>query len=456
MNHVMSYREVLDNCKMNRFHWYVVLLAGLGGFADFYNISGVIAGGSLSIESGFGVGTSSYALMVALTNVVMLVGALGYGLLGDKFGRRWLFTVDLLSMLVFSVISYFASTFTEFVVLRLLVALAIGGDYPAVLPLVTEFSPKKDRGKLLLIFWVITNMGELVGYFVAWYFVLNIGANLAMERIMILTGFIPIILGIVLRTKAPDSPRWLYRKRKFKDLQEAVRKASGVTISIEDLQIERDSVKEKKEDILPEGFSKRHAIYMALLIVVPLFLVAEGVGIGVYYYPTLFRSLHVSKVNSILYEAILFSPFIPITILAAYVTDKIGRANTVLAGIIPSIIGFVLIIFFHTVDDLLVIILLLISWMGLSEEPLISLASEIFPTFLRSFATGIQTSAWRMGFLATSFILPPLLLLAGISGMYLVESILFTAAGCIVMFLLKPTGRIARKSLEEITRELGK
>ncbi len=158
-------------------------------------------------------------------------------------------------------------------------------------------------------------------------------------------------------------------------------------------------------------------------------------------------------VTSLLYEAVLFAPYIPLTVLAAFITDKIGRINTILLGLIPTIIGYILIIFFHSVGDLLLIILLLSSWISLSEVPLVSIASELFPTFLRSLTSGLQTSAWRLGFILTSIILPVLLISVGVGGMYLVESIMLIAVACVLLFMLKPQARVEKKSLEEISEK---
>lgn len=447
-----GYTQYFDNAKPNRAHWFIIIILGLGGFADFFNVSGVIAGGSLSMEAAFHVGTSSYALIVALTNVFMLIGALVIGFFSDKLGRRKLFTIDLLVMFIFTFISIFSTNFTEFLVTRTIVSFVIGGDYATAFPLISEFAPKLRRGKFLMIFWLLTNIGELVGYITAWILDVNFGLSLTMIRLIIIVGIIPIILSLILRTIGlPESPRWLFKKGKFDELAKVIKDVTGNTVITDELNKKVLGPNNKQVKKMHEMGS---IVFLAIIIAIPLFVVANSTGIMVYYYPVIFTFLHVNKIEAILFEAILFIPSVLIVSFSIYFLDKIGRFLTVSIGMILTIIGYLLIYLLHpSIVGLLLILLLLVPWIGLAEGPLIAVASEIFPTQSRSLFSGVQTASWRLGFVALSYTLPLLIVAVGVGGMYAIESIFLIIALIIMIIFFRPRIKIKNKSLEEIEQE---
>lgn len=153
-------------------------------------------------------------------------GALGFGPLGDKFGRKYIYQLDMIIYAVAAILLAF--TFSIYWALPLygLIGIAVGADVPTSWSLISEFSPKNQRGKLMTItnvMWYVAVLVELGIAIVLW----NTG--------MILFRLIWLMLGVVaiiawfLRRNLAESPRYDALsghsekiKKTIKDLGQAV------------------------------------------------------------------------------------------------------------------------------------------------------------------------------------------------------------------------------------------
>ncbi|HYC11116.1 MAG TPA: MFS transporter [Nitrososphaerales archaeon] len=445
--------DVLDKARLRPYHWYLVITAAIGGFSDFYNVAGVTTGSSFGILAYFNVTAAAYSAVVLYMNFGILLGALIFGVLVDRYGRKLLFTIDLMMMGVFVALNIFATTFPVYVALRLLVGFSVGGDYPAVIPLVTEFSPKLKRGMMIMIFWLVTAAGQLMGYIMGWALTSSL-AGATEWRVMTATGLIPIAVGIVLRIKAPESPRWLLKKGRIADLQKVIRSVTGSTLDSSALTQEavgQGPPTAKGRSALSLFLSKR-SLGIATLCFASLMLVAVSAGLGTYYYPFILASYNISAANSLLYTGLLFAPGMLVMLSGAFFIDKLGRMNTVFFSILAGGFSSFLIYEFHSsIVPLIAIVVLVGSWGGLAEVPLISIGAEIFPTALRGFVSGLQTTAWRVGFIVIALVEFALISSFGVGGLFFFVGALQFLAAAIVLGIRHFT-KIENVSLEEASQ----
>ena len=139
-----------------------------------------------------------------------VTGALGFGWITDRFGRRFVFYVTLIVYLAGVLLSAFAWDFWSFAVFRMITGLGIGGEYAAVNSAIDELIPAKYRGRIDLIvngsFWLGAAGGALASPFlldqnifpanIGWRLGFGIGGALGLSILM-------------LRRFVPESPRWL-------------------------------------------------------------------------------------------------------------------------------------------------------------------------------------------------------------------------------------------------------
>jgi MFS family permease len=201
----------LDRLSWNRFHTLIIAALGITWVLDGLEVtlagalSGALKESPVLRFSNTDIGIAGTAYLVGA-----VLGALFFGWLTDRLGRKKLFFITLAVYLVATALTAFSWNLWTFCLFRFLTGAGIGGEYTAINSTIQEFIPAKYRGRTDLIvngsFWIGAALGALgsivlldPAYFapdLGWRICFGIGAALGL-----------IIL--VLRTFIPESPRWL-------------------------------------------------------------------------------------------------------------------------------------------------------------------------------------------------------------------------------------------------------
>lgn len=185
----------------------VFIIGGLGYLFDAYDIA---LNGFLMplVGTEFGLTLGERGLVATANLVGMAVGAVVWGSVADRIGRKQAFGVTLLIFAVFSVLGAAAPTYGIFLLLRFLAGIGLGGCIPVDYALVSEFSPRKYRGRILTaldLWWPIGI--TLCG--VVSTAMLPLDGN---WRWMLLTMTLPALLLFWVRRGVPESPVYLSEK----------------------------------------------------------------------------------------------------------------------------------------------------------------------------------------------------------------------------------------------------
>ncbi len=199
----------LDRLPWSRWHWLVVFGLGITWILDGFEVTVVGAIASMLTDpDALGLSDQQAASAGTFYLVGAVLGALFFGYLTDRFGRKKLFTITLAVYLIFTVASALAWDYWSFVAFRLLAGAGIGGEYSAINSAIDELIPARVRGRVAIAingsWWVgtalaaflsyelLTNLDEAIGWRLGFF----LGAILALAIIMI-------------RRFIPESPRWL-------------------------------------------------------------------------------------------------------------------------------------------------------------------------------------------------------------------------------------------------------
>lgn len=131
-------------------------VSSAGFFLDGYDLS-VISFALYFIAQEMKLSSSQEGLVSSAS----LIGALLFGFLADKVGRKKLMGVDLVFFMTFGITSAFSQNFTQLFISRLLLGIGIGGDYPISSTIISEFSPAVNRGKYLVASLLGRNFSSL-------------------------------------------------------------------------------------------------------------------------------------------------------------------------------------------------------------------------------------------------------------------------------------------------------
>jgi MFS family permease len=201
----------LDALAWSRWHRRVIIALGITWILDGLEAS-LIAnlGPTLRDPRTLGLGAAEVGLANTLYLVGQVGGALGFGHLTDRLGRKRLFLVTLSVYLVATALSGLAPTFGVFLVLRFLAGAGIGGEYSAINSAIDELIPARLRGRIDLgingSYWVGVALGaaltlvvldrSLLPVTVGWRLAFGMGALLGLAVLFV-------------RRHLPESPRWL-------------------------------------------------------------------------------------------------------------------------------------------------------------------------------------------------------------------------------------------------------
>jgi MFS family permease len=201
----------LDRLPWSRFHWLLVIALGVTWILDGLEATVVASIGPVLRDAAT---LNLNASEVGLAGTLYLAGAIGgalfFGHLTDRLGRKRLFSVTLLIYMAGAILTALAWDFWSFVLFRCLTGIAIGGEYSAINSAIDELIPARVRGRVDLTingtFWV----GAMLGA--------------AVTAVLLEPAYLPIWLGwrlsfglggliggvmILVRHYVPESPRWL-------------------------------------------------------------------------------------------------------------------------------------------------------------------------------------------------------------------------------------------------------
>jgi len=203
----------LDRLPWSRFHWRVVV--GLGGVwvLDGLEVTmvGNVSARLMEHNSGIALNAAQIGVAAAIYIAGACSGALFFGHLTDRFGRRNLFILTLAIYLIATVATAFAFAPWYFFLTRFFTGSGIGGEYAAINSAIDELIPARVRGRVDLVingtYWLgsAAGAGGALILLDTSNFPPNIGWRLAFGIGAILGIFV-----LLVRRNVPESPRWLF------------------------------------------------------------------------------------------------------------------------------------------------------------------------------------------------------------------------------------------------------
>ncbi|EID42744.1 MFS transporter [Parageobacillus thermoglucosidasius] len=177
-------------------------VAGLGWMFDAMDV-GMLSFIIAALQKDWGLSAKQMGWIGSVNSIGMAAGALLFGLLADRIGRKNVFIITLLLFSIGSGLSALTTTLAAFLVLRFLIGMGLGGELPVASTLVSESVPAHERGKAVVLlesFWAV---GWLLSAFISYFVIPTYGWQTAL-----LLATIPALYALYLRWGLPDSPRF--------------------------------------------------------------------------------------------------------------------------------------------------------------------------------------------------------------------------------------------------------
>jgi len=197
----------LDEAKLSRFHLRAVLVSGMGFFTDAYDLF-VIGIASTLIKQEWNLSSGRLALLNSTMLAAAFLGAFVFGRFADLFGRKHVYWMVAAIMVVGALGSALSPSYWVLIAFRFLLGFGVGGDYPVSAVLMSEYSNRKDRGKLVGMVFSTQALGLIVGPLIALALLGAGSSNDVAWRAMLALGAVPAAAVVYLRSRMPESPRY--------------------------------------------------------------------------------------------------------------------------------------------------------------------------------------------------------------------------------------------------------
>ncbi len=432
---------VIEALGVGPFQIRLLLICGLTFAADAMEV--LLMGFALpGVNATFGLppGALGATMLLSATFAGMLIGAPFWGRQADLHGRRPVFLFTVLAGVIFGLVGAMAPNIWVLVIARVLAGFAIGGTMAVDYALMAEFVPRRVRGRFLVLtegFWAIGTL--LIGALA--YLLGQLLPPQEGWRVLVVIAALPGVIGLLVRTGVPDSPRWLLTRGRMPEARAAlarVAQLNGRPLPPGPL-------------LVPRHVPARPPRWAALLAprlrdrTLLLSLTWFGMSLGYYgifsWLPTHLRTQGVDLGETYRTTMLLALAQVPGYLLSSLLVEWVGRRATLLAFMLASAAGAYLFLLSDSPAwSLLASGALSFSLLG-AWGALYAFAAEVFPTTLRASGMGTVSAAARLGSLVSP-VAGGLLLSGNLEQALTVFAASFIiSAGCVWATGLEPRGQ---------------
>ncbi|MFT8813953.1 MFS transporter [Acetobacter fabarum] len=392
--------RTLDDIPASAFHLRLALIAGGGPFCDGY-ILGIIGVVLPLLVSSFHLGANATGLVGAASLAGVFVGGLAGGVTSDRFGRKILYTVNILMFTVFSAAQFFCASFTGLLVWRFLIGIAIGADYPIATAYVTEFMPRRWRGPalsgLITFWWLGYVCSFIIGYALLSFFPGN-------WQLILGSSFVPSLFLLLCRAGMPESPLWLLSVGRAAEARHIVKTFLKMDVAFE----------APSPTVAAGGIRQVMALlcsprYRGLLLFVSAFWILQSA-------PAF--SIHTLQAQ-ILAQMHLTNPVLAACVVTCFtflgilpvtfgLINKVGRRTLLIWSFVLAALSLLFIVVWPGQAGWAVLVAFIVySAVEAAGSGLqFVYPNELFPTEIRGTAVGFASSASRLGAALGTFLLP--------------------------------------------------
>ncbi|WP_329576690.1 MFS transporter [Kitasatospora sp. NBC_01250] len=424
-------------------------LVAFGEFVDGYDLL-VMSCALVFLTPAFALTAADKGVLGAASFVGAAVGALVFGDLTDRFGRRAIFVLNLVLFVVSALASAFVTNVPELVVARVLVGIGVGMDLPTSSAFLAEVAPRSRRGRIsgtlpnaMWLLGAITSAGVAIGlqgHPDGWRWLFGLAA-------------VPALLVLAARQLLPESPRWLQAQGREAEAQ-ALYADLGLTPPARTAPAEPAGTRDKAGT--PRGyralFGRR---YRTRTLAFALFFAANGLGGGVSTIagPLFLAAAGLNKSQTMQFTLYGFLVGLTAVLLGALLIDRINRRWFGAATALGALASTQLLAWGgkenHTLVFTCWLAFTFFTWIGPGTLAWVW-SAELFPTALRGVGVGFSQAAGRLAIAVTAGFGPTV-----ISAWSLHAVALFSAAYlvCALVLLAFPFFATTGAELEETAAE---
>jgi AAHS family 4-hydroxybenzoate transporter-like MFS transporter len=384
---VINVNDTIDRHPITAYQIGVLVLCMLAAAIDGYDTQ-AIGYTAPAIAQAFNLPREVFGPVFSAGLVGAAVGALSFGPLADRFGRKRFMVAAVIIFGVFSLLTAQATTLSEFLAFRFCAGLGLGGAVPSFLALGGEFAPASKRGVFVAIAFAAFPFGGLIGALTSSYVIPHFG----WQSVFYIGGAAPLLFAIVLVIWLPESLRFLIaRNIRLDEVRSTLMRIAPGKIP-PDAQLVAAPEPEREGMPVKHLFTEGRAA-KTVLVWVAFFTCFMVLVTVTAWTPTVLRSVGFSISAGALIIGLNNAGSVCASAISGFLVDRFGPYKTLVPGFILG--GICLAAFGQATSSVALLAVastLAGFFVGGTGTGLIALTAGLYPTTVRS--TGI---GWGMG-----------------------------------------------------------
>ncbi|MCM3163508.1 aromatic acid/H+ symport family MFS transporter [Metabacillus litoralis] len=385
---VMNGYEIIAKSKFSKFHLYMFLLLFIIMSFDGYDM--VIYGATLPVLfEALKMDPAQAGLIGSCALVGAAVGALSFGFMADKIGRKKVIIICTILFSVGSILSGFSNSIYTFGFFRFIAGLGLGGVMPNVVALTTEYSPRKNRAIMVAAIFSGMQVGGILAAGMTMWLLGEVG-----WRVLYFIGGAPLVIVPFLLKSLPESANSLVKNNKIDELKRILHKLNP-TFNLTN-NVTFDGNDEEKKSSIKSLFSENRTLSTIFIWVVFFMNMYMIFGLGTWL-PQLMINAGFGLGSGLLFLLTLNLGALFGSNIAGVIADRIGYR--------PTLVGLYLIAFLSisllsmTTNFYAVIILVALAGIGFYGGQNVGNAyvSLFYPPSMRSTGMGFAFGLGRLG-----------------------------------------------------------
>ncbi len=343
-------------------------VAGVGWMFDAMDV-GILSFVIAALAIDWGLNPAQMGLIGSINSIGMAVGALMFGVLADKVGRKKVFMWTLILFSVASGLSALTTTLVLFLILRFFVGMGLGGELPVASTLVSESVETKERGRVVVLLESFWAGGWLLAAIISYFVIPATFWPIEGWRVALIITALPAFYAIYIRMKLPDSPQFTAK------------------------------VEAKKRSVLQnirEVWSKPYARSTFMLWVLWFAVVFSYYGMFLWL-PSVMVGKGFDLISSFKYVLIMTLAQLPGYFTAAWFIEKLGRKFVLVTYLIGTAASAFV---FGNAESVTILLVsgMLLSFFNLGAwGALYAYTPEQYPAIIRGTGTGMAAAVGRVG-----------------------------------------------------------
>jgi putative MFS transporter len=417
---------IIEKLPLTATHIFVVIAAALGFMFDSLDTY-IVSYAMPSIIKEWNIDPITNGLLTSTGIWGMFVGAILWGPITDKYGRKVGFLGTILGFSLLTGLTAFSTNVFQFGILRFASGLFLGGMIPVDTALTSEYISTKYRGRFTSMLTVLWPVGMLIAAILSLNLVTVYG-----WRVLFIIGVLPAFMSFLIRWKVPESPRWLASKGRGEEAVKVLKLLGASEQDVKSVPAVTDPDKKVSFFVLlqPE-YLKRFMLTAGYY-----FFSYFGYYGFLLWLPTILSSVYgLSLVKTFTYTLFVAIAAILGRTTAFWTIERFGRKQLFYIGF--GLGGIAALLFGMIKDPALLVwgacLLSFLYEQGVAGT--VVYTAELYPSNVRATATSWSTGAGRLSAALSPIVFGYFMKIHFYFGIYLTMALFFWIAVALVYFI---------------------